>query len=163
PSLVVERDFRINNVVERINNSVARDINIISSNSLAQQVVSGYRSRRKVQGSQLSCKFPIGFFGEWRENIERTKPSFGVHDRNTTVESSDRTSRGGCCVTLYDHCVWGNFVQDSIQSHQGLGHDSIQCLSWLDNIQVMSGCDAEEFIDLIQHLAMLTCHCDYWV
>src|SRR5207248_3218850 len=65
-----------------VNNRIAGNEDAVLGHSIAQEILSRTRGRRKVQVSQKTYKPSVNLFRERMPTIERSQPSFDVTNSN---------------------------------------------------------------------------------
>ena len=83
-----------------------------------------------------------------------------MSDRNLLVECSQCGGRGGRRISVNDHNIGADLIQDIPHSGQDAGCDIVKILSGLHDIQIVVRSDFKQIQDLVQHLPVLGRYAD---
>ena len=154
-TLVLERHLVADGLQQRVDHGVARDVDVLRGHGLTQQVVPAHGGRGQVQRRDLAGDLAVGLLRERGEDVEAAQARLGVDHGDAAVEGGDGARRRGRGVALDHDGVRPLLLQDGVEPVQGAGEHAVEGLPGLDDVQVVVRDDAEQLVDLVQHLAVL--------
>ena len=109
-----------------------------------------------MQAGHLTDEAPVGLLGEGRGDVAGAQAGLDVEDRDLVVEGRERCGEGGGGVALDHDGVGAVGLDGPPHSLQGAVGDLGEGLPRRVDVEVVIGHDAEELVDLVEHLAVLS-------
>lgn len=154
--LVGWRDPAVDGHQEGVDDRVSGDTDDLGIGALSQEVVPAAGGRTQVQRGHLADETPVGLLGEGRGDVAGAQAGLNVKNRDLVVEGGERRGEGGGGISL-DHDGIGPVGLDRPPHPlQGAVGDLGEGLSRRVDVEVVVGHDAEEVVDLVEHLAVLS-------
>jgi hypothetical protein len=93
----------VDDPTEHVHDGVPSDVDLISTNTLAKQGVSGSLGRRKVSGGNPGDQTPMHFF--WKGTVCIICPQSSLHvcDRDPLIKGGERAGESCAGVPMYEH------------------------------------------------------------
>ncbi len=110
----------------------------------------------EVEGGELGGQPPVHLLGEGVVAVVGAQARLEVDHRHLLVERRQRRDHRGRGVALDHHGVGPVLAQDLRDPLQHALGDLVELLARLDHVEVVRRLDAEEGVDLVEHLAVLT-------
>lgn len=112
----------------------------------------------EVQCGDLRRDLSVRLLGERGLEIPRAEARLEVHDGDLPVERSDRRCCGRGGVTLYEDRGGRLVPKEGAQAVDRPGHDGVQFLAVLEDVEIVVRPDAEKGVHLVEHRPVLAGH-----
>src|SRR5262249_35428554 len=141
--------------LERIDDGIARDLDLLDGDPLVEEVAARPVRRREVPLRERRRDLAVELFRKGCVSAVRAETSLDVADGDARVEGGERSREGGGGIALDQHrggTRGGQYRRQAFEDARGYlaGH-----LAIAHDVEPVVGLDTEELEDLVEHLPVL--------